>query len=169
MKIKALMGGLVAIIGLFSISMIQSKIDVPKAVTATFDSKYPTAQKVEWELEKEGEYEAEFKIAKKEMSANFLADGTWLETEMEIKTEALPQAVKTAITTLFPSYELEEAEQVEKPEAAMAYEVKLENEADDTEIEAVFSADGTLLKKEVKQEEDDDNDDDDDDKGDNDN
>ena len=155
MNLKTVIFGLIAVVGLFSLAFCQNKIDVPKVVTDAFSAKYPTAKKVEWEMEDATEYEAEFKLGGAEMSANFKTDGTWLETEMEINKEDLPEVVKTAIATQFSDYELEDAEQVEKPGAAMAYEVQLENEATDTEIEAVFGADGTLIKQEVKTEEED--------------
>ena len=157
------LGVLVILIGLFGISMTKVKTEVPKAVLEAFAAKYPAAQKVKWEEEEEGVYEAEFKMNGKEMSANFKADGTWLETEMEIKKSDLPQVVKTAIASQFPGYELEEVEQIETPDRAVAYEVILENESDDVDMEAVFSADGTLLKKKMGKEDDDDEDDDDDD------
>lgn len=152
MKIK------LVIIGFFAAfsALACSKIDIPKTIQDAFKAKYPTAQKVEWEMEDTGEYEAEFKLDGKEMSANFNADGTWLETETEIKIKDLPQAVKDAIVAQFPDFEVEEAEQVETPDLGLAYEVELENEETDEEMEAVFSADGTLLKKEMKQEDEDD-------------
>lgn len=155
MKFKLLIFALLASISVFACS---TEIDVPQAVKAAFAKKYPTAQKVEWEMEDATEYEAEFKMDGKEMAANFNTDGTWLVTETEIKTKDLPQAVKDAIAKSFPNYELEEAEQMEKPGMALAYEVQLENEETDEELEAVFAADGTLLEKKIKDDEDEDDD-----------
>ena len=156
MNLKTVIIGLIASIGLFSLTFCQHKIEVPKVVTDAFNAKYPPAKKVAWEMEDAIEYEAEFELDGVEMSANFKTDGTWLETEMEMNKEDLPEVVKTAIASQFSDYELEEAEQVEQPGAAMSYEVQLENETTDTEIEAVFSADGTLLKQAVKTEVDED-------------
>ena len=104
-------------------------------------------------MEDENEWEAEFKMDGKEMSANFKADGTWAETETEIKTADLPQAVKDAIAAQFAGYEMEEASMVETPEMAAAYEVELEK--GETTIEAMFSADGTVLKQKTETEDDD--------------
>lgn len=132
--------------------LIARRPNVPQAVLDAFAGKFPQAQHVKWEEEHEDEYEAEFKINKMEMSANFKADGTWLETEMEIKKAQLPEAVKQAIAKQFPGFDIEEAEQVETPDQPLAYEVELEGH--DTEVEAVFKADGTLLKKEMKDEDD---------------
>jgi CheY-like chemotaxis protein len=127
----------------------------PAAVLAAFQQKYPAAQAVEWETEDEGVFEADFKLDNKKMSAAFDAKGTWLETEMAIKKSALPEAVRAAIAKEFPDYEIDEAEQVETP-GGMQYEVVLENEDGDTEIEveALFSSDGKLLKQEKEEKDD---------------
>jgi putative PepSY-like beta-lactamase-inhibitor len=159
MKVKALITGLIAVIGLFSFTVATNKTEVPRVVKEAFAKKYPDAQKVKWEEEEEGEYEAEFKLMGKEMSANFKADGTWLETEVEIKTKDLPQTVKDAIATQFSGYKIEEAEQLETPDSPLSYEVSLENEKDDVELTAVFSVDGILLKKKVEDEDDEGDDD----------
>ena len=130
--------------------------EVPQQVLAAFAEKFPDATKVEWEVESDNEYEAEFKRNKQEFSANFRADGTWLETETEIKKKDLPAAVQQAVATQFPGYEIEEAERVETPTEAEAYEVELEKKK--SEIEALFRADGTLLQQSSGEEADEDND-----------
>ena len=58
--------------------------DVPQVVAASFQTKYPNAQNVEWEVEKaDGHlaYEAEFKIDGKKKEAYFKPDGTFLKEE----------------------------------------------------------------------------------------
>ena len=52
---------------------------VPAAVKAAFAKKFPGAT-AEWGKENSKEYEAEFKLDGKSASANFLTDGSWLET-----------------------------------------------------------------------------------------
>ena len=168
MKVKALIFGIVAIIGISAMAMKSANTDnetinIPQVVQQAFSKKYPAAQKVEWEEEK-GEYEAEFKMDKKEMSARFQEDGSWLETETELGKKDLPESVKLAISNQFADFELEKAELLETPETPLAYEVKLEDEKNGSALKAVFAADGTILKKEVKKEDnDDDNDSDDED------
>ena len=65
-----------------------SSADLPPAVASAFETRYPGATDVEWELEKEDDkelYEAEFKLEGKEMEASFLADGTFVEEEEDEK------------------------------------------------------------------------------------
>jgi uncharacterized lipoprotein NlpE involved in copper resistance len=173
MNVKSLLLSLLIFIGIvgLGVSMTINKTEIPKAVKEAFAKKYPTAQKVEWETEEnseeateengeeateaagEEEYEVKFKLNGIKSTAKFKADGTWLETESKIKKSDLPQAVKTAITTQFSGFGMEEAELVETPEVAKAYEVKLKDEKNETEVKAIFSPDGKLLEKKVKNEE----------------
>lgn len=141
--------------GILSTSCAQKQA-APAAVQTAFKAKFPTVQKAKWDMEDANEWEAEFKTDGKEMSANFKADGTWLETETEIKTADLPQAVKDAIAAQFAGYEMEEATTVETPGQPMAYEVELEKGK--TTIEAMFSADGTLISQKTESESDEDKD-----------
>lgn len=138
-----------------STSCAQNKKSAPAAVQAAFKAKFTNVQKAKWDMEDDNEWEAEFKMNDQEMSANFKSDGSWLETETEIKTASLPQAVKDAITANFAGYEMEEASLVETPEMAAAYEVELEK--GETTIEALFSAEGKLLKQKKEEEDDDEN------------
>ena len=166
MKFKIAIITLVALIGILGMSMTTektSKIEVPQAVKNAFNQKYPAAKKVEWELEKVGEYEAEFKMNREEMSANFLEDGTWVGSETELDKDDLPQAVKKGIAAKFPGHEIEEAELSEKPNGIITYEVELENEKEDAEFKAVFAADGNFIKKEMNNEDEDDGEDEEDD------
>ena len=95
--------------GILSTSCAQNQKAAPAAVQAAFKAKFPTVQKAKWDLENEGEWEAEFKSGGKEMSANFKTDGAWMETETELEESNLPQAVKDAIAAQFAGYKAEEA------------------------------------------------------------
>ncbi len=72
-------------------------IDVPKAIADAFAKKFPAATNVKWAKENAKEYEAEFKLKGKSISANFLNDGSWVETESEISAAELPAAVANAV------------------------------------------------------------------------
>jgi len=138
----------IGILTLFvSVTLLSCAQDTPTQVAEAFKTKFPTAKSVKWEKENEKEWEAEFEMDGKEYSANFSLDGTWLETEHEIKNNELPEAVKMTLKNEFEGYEIEEIEISEKTNAT-AYEVELEK-AEQT-LEVVFDAAGKVLsKKEV--------------------
>lgn len=118
---------------------------VPNRTLDAFSSKFPKAQAVNWEIEPDEVFEASFKVAGKEMSANFNASGVWLETEVSIITTDLPQAVSETIVQLFPNSKVIEAEIVELPEQELLFEVELENQHIDEKMEAFFHSNGDLL------------------------
>jgi outer membrane protein OmpA-like peptidoglycan-associated protein len=153
MKVKIIVV-LVAAISVVGLAMVLPGVEVPAAVKKAFSSKYPKVEKVNWDLEGEGEYEAEFKLNGQEMSANFKFDGSWLETETEVKKGNLPQAIKSALASQFSDYQVDGAAQLETPDQPVTYEVDLERKSDDSSMEVLFGADGTVLKKEMKKEDD---------------
>lgn len=124
--------------------------NVPEKVKAAFIQKYPDAEEVDWDVEGEGEWEAEFELNEKEMSANFDQNGKWLETESEIEDEDLPAAVKETLNTKFKDYEVEEVEYFESPDIT-GFEIELEG--DDGDIEVLIGKDGQILKQESEEEE----------------
>jgi len=127
------------------------KIAVPKTVTVAFKAKYSAAQKVEWGKESDTEFEAEFKLNGKEMSANFDANGTWLETEAKLAPKDLPAPVLATLKSQFADSKIKKAESLDKAGEAIVYEVKLEQ--DEAEMEVILNASGKVLKKEAKGEE----------------
>lgn len=126
-----------------------TKDKVPQAVKDAFAKKFPTAKKVDWEKENDKEWEAEFKLNKVEYSANFLQDGTWKETEHEIKESEIPQAVLTSLKSNFPGYEIEEAEISETAEGTV-YEFEIEKGK--SEMEVTIDSNGKVIKKQSEEE-----------------
>ncbi len=70
---------------------------VPDAAKMAFAKAYPNADDVKWELE-DGNFEVEFEMADdQEMSVVYDANGTQLETEVEIAFSELPKAAQEAL------------------------------------------------------------------------
>ncbi len=59
----------------------------PEQVKKAFTEKFPSAESVEWELEDDTIWEAEFFLNGKEITAIFSAGGKWLKTEEETDEE----------------------------------------------------------------------------------
>ncbi|SFB52481.1 PepSY-like domain-containing protein [Algoriphagus aquimarinus] len=131
----------------------QSGEEVPEAVKAAFSQKFPTAKKVSWDMESATEWEAEFKLEGNEYSANFLADGTWQETEHEIKKADIPEAIKQTLAQDFAGFKIEEAEISEKADGSV-YELAVEKGEEEWEL--VFDINGKLIEKKAIEEDDED-------------
>lgn len=134
---------------LLALTSCDKKEVAPKKVADAFTKKFPTATDVEWEKESETEWEAEFKMNKTEYSANFLSDGTWQETEYEIKVKEVPQNIMASFKKAFPDYEIEEVEISETPKG-IVYEFAIEK--GEMEMEVTIDTNGKVVKQEVKTE-----------------
>ena len=112
----------------------------PAAVVTAFNQKFPGVQDVDWDKEKNGEWEAEFEEGEVDMSANFSADGKWLETETEIAVSALPQPVRDYLATNFKGKKIKEAAKIITPDGKTTYEAEVKGQGD-----LLFDAEGKLV------------------------
>ena len=148
-KIKILGAVLFASVIGSGIYAFGTNIDAPIKVKEAFAKKFPKVKKVKWEKESNSEWEVEFKIKGMEYSANFLEDGTWKETEHEIKRNEIPSTIKTTLDTEFPGYKIEESEISETPEGSV-YEFSLEKGELNTEI--TIDMNGKVVSKVISEE-----------------
>lgn len=102
-----------------------SEKDVPANIKKEFQTKFPSATNVKWEMENKTTYEVVFKLNKEEVSANYSKEGKWLETEKEIKVAKLPKAVADAINKKYPNSKLSEVAEIEGIEYGKVYDVEL--------------------------------------------
>jgi len=133
------------------LAMNQKEAQIPAAAKTGFATKFPTAQKVKWGVEKPGEFEAEFTLNKVETSAVFDAKGNLIETETEIKESELPTAIKATIAKDFAGYKIDEIEKATGAKGATTYEMEAAKGKDKLEIS--FEASGKLLAKNPQKEE----------------
>ena len=122
--------------------------EVPKAVVTSFQTHFKGAKAEGWDKEKNGEYEAEFKMNKVEMSANFSADGTLMETETEIAPSVLPKAATEYITKNYAGSKIEEAAKITDSANKVTYEAEVKHGKE--EFELLFDATGNFTKKVVE-------------------
>ncbi len=122
----------------------KAKTAVPEAVKTAFKQRFPQVKKVEFDRERNGEYEAEFKENGVKMSANFTADGIWRETETEIKVAELPTAVTQAIAAKYPKAKVVGAAKIETADKGTHYEADLKTGAKKSEI--LFDEAGNVVK-----------------------
>jgi len=118
----------------------------PEKVNNAFNKKFANAGEVKWEQEEVDEWEVEFNLDGRNMSANFDGSGSWLETEGVVMKEDIPAEVFKAICLDFEGWEFEKTESVETPDFK-GYEIVLEKE--DTEVEILVTSSGVITIKEV--------------------
>ena len=67
--------------------------NAPNSVTDAFNSMFPNATDIEWKMEEERQWEAEFTMDGVSYSSCFSESGDWLETEMAVGILDLPDTV----------------------------------------------------------------------------
>lgn len=120
--------------------------EVPVAVKSAFEKQYPDVKDADWE--KEGaNYEAEFEVNDTETSVVFDANGTLLETEVEIESSALPQAANDYVAKNYPGSKIKEAAKITDAAGTVTYEAEV------GKSDLIFDASGNFLKEIKKNEE----------------
>ena len=133
------------IAGLILFTSIVNAIEVPEAVMKTFKQRFSEVKKAKWEKEKDGNYEAEFDLNGKEMSATFLANGDWRETETEINVSELPKAVSDAFNKLYPDTKIREVSKIQRSDNSVVYETEIKIKGKRSDI--LFDEKGNKLEK----------------------
>ena len=132
------------LIAIFSISVYAFAIDVPKAVTDAFAKKFPAATNIKWGKENAKEYEADFKLNGKSASANFLTDGSWVETEMQIDISEAPTPVTAAVQQKYAGASIIKVYKIDNNKGIVTYEAEIKT--GNKKSEMVLKADGTVIK-----------------------
>jgi len=113
------------------------EIKAPESVQTKFASLYPKADEVRWEKEK-GQYEAEFEVDEKEMSASFDSIGNFLESEVEIELTELPATITKFIKDELTEVKVHEASKITDAKGVVTYELEIKKDI-------ILSADGKLV------------------------
>ena len=140
---------------LFSASLFAGTVkkEVPKVVKDAFAKKFPNAKSVSWDQENASEWEAEFKMDGMEYSANFDNQGTWKETEHEVKKSDVPQNVMASLKKEFSGYKIKESE-ISESSKGMVYEFEVKKSGEAMEV--AIDKNGRIVNKESADEEDED-------------
>jgi len=110
-----------------------SQSRVPAAVKTAFGKKFPTAKKVDWGKEGKTQWEAEFELNEKDISANFDLQGNWKETETDLEEDEVPSVVMNVLKAKFPGYKVKDAAFTETPKYS-AYEIVIKKGESKKEI-----------------------------------
>ena len=131
---------------IISLSGCNQRLDatkVPADVKIAFTEKFPGAT-AEWVKENSNEYEAEFKVNEKSASANFLTDGSWVETEMEINNIELPQPAADAMKAKYADATVLKVYKIDNAKGETTYEAEIKTGGKKEEL--VLTADGMIVK-----------------------
>jgi hypothetical protein len=140
---------LIVSLSLISVSAFSQK-NPPENVKREFIKKYASAQSVRWESEEKNEWEAEFRIDGKKISASFDNSAKWIESETEITEKELPASVVSTLNKDFLGYKKGHIEIFENAEIK-GFELGLKK--GESSIEVIIDNNGKIIRKtDVKRE-----------------
>ena len=142
------------VILIFALSIISfsafSQKNPPENVKKEFTKKYTAAQSVKWDNEEKNEWEAEFTLDGKKMSASFDNSGKWIESETRIMEKDLPASVAMTLNNDFQGYKKGQIEIFESPEMK-GFEIGLKK--GEASLEVIIDNNGKVIKKTNEKEE----------------
>ena len=125
-----------------AISACGQKLDaskVPAVVKAAFSTKY-AGLSAKWEKE-DGKYEANFKQDGKTMSAMFMPNGTFTESEMDIKVSELPPMALAYVKEHYKGKTIKEGAKIARADGTVNYEAQVSG------MDVIFDANGKFIKE----------------------
>lgn len=134
-----MLSALVVSVGFAACAQKLNASKVPAAVKAAFAKQYPGIT-AGWEKEN-GKYEVNFKQRGNTMSALYEANGSLLETEMDIKIADLPATVKAYVKEHYKGKTVKEAAKITRADGTLNYEAEVGGK------DVIFDANGKFLKE----------------------
>jgi hypothetical protein len=131
-----------ALFAAIAFSACGQKLDaskVPAAVKAAFTKQYPGTT-AKWEKE-DGKYEASFKQAGNDVSAMFEPNGTFTESETEMKAADLPASIISYVKEHYKGKAIKSGAKITKVDGTVNYEAALGGK------DVIFDANGKFLKE----------------------
>jgi len=146
MKVKLLFFALLAV-SMVSFSGCNDDDDnytPEEAVVNAFKTKYPDAQRIEWET-KAGYKVADFVLNAKESEAWFQTDGKWVMTETDILFDELSAEIQAAFKAgKYKDWRIDDVDKLERVDSETVYVIEVEGTG---EYDLYYAEDGTLLKE----------------------
>ncbi|GMN04689.1 hypothetical protein MTsPCn5_00770 [Croceitalea sp. MTPC5] len=107
----------------------------PKEVKETFEKMYPNENDPDWHIDKNGNYESNFKIDGIKYRADYNPDGTWIETETSISEKELPFTIRERLEQDYKDCKIVEIERVRHFKKGLFYDVELKRDGKKFDVE----------------------------------
>lgn len=139
---KIILAAAIAVSSLAANAQDLRQSEVPSLVLSALQSKFPNAEKVDWE--KKGDlYKAEFDISRRDHDVWIDAKGNIVKHKEELTVADLPEAVSNKIKSDYKDYKIDDVDKVEA-NGRTVYVVELDGRTGD--IEVTFSPDGKVVQ-----------------------
>ena len=98
---------------------------IPDAVKTSFNTKYPNTNVSKWDVDRNGNFEAHFKIKNISYNADFKKDGSWIETETSVDYMDLPESIKAVLKNEYSDWKIVELELVDHHSKGKFYDLEI--------------------------------------------
>lgn len=134
------------LIALFLILQSCSENSVPREIQLKFLEIEPAAHNINWAID-DNIYQVDYIVNAKKTTSYFDLSGNWLETESEILTNELPDAILKTLNSKLNEYSIVDIELVKTKENQILYEVDLKLK--DKMYDILFDSKGKILRKQI--------------------
>lgn len=116
-----------------------STVQVPAPVKEAFAKQYPGIS-AKWEKEQKS-YEANFKQNGNILSASYESNGTFIESELDIKVSDLPASIKEYVKAKYSDKTIKEAARISRAGGTINYEAEVNGK------DLLFTDQGKFIKE----------------------
>ncbi len=121
--------------------------DVPQVVVDAMNAKYAGVGDIDWKVDRNDSYEAQYELNDIKYRADFDPDGSWIETERSLDWEDLPDAVQDAIKEEYDKDDIVELEYTDNAEKGKFYDVEIDPKGE-KKFDVEYRENGTRLSEE---------------------
>lgn len=136
MKTKANLFFFLAVFGILSISpsfaQDLSRNQVPSVIMNNFKKEFPKVKVAEWEL-KNGLYEVEFEVNRRDYEIWYNAQGDLMKMKRELRSRDLSDAIKKSLKAQYKGYRIGDVEKLTQ-NGQSVFKVEMKNLREDFDV-----------------------------------
>lgn len=130
----------------FSLTSCKEIKNVPTGIKSQISTKYPGISNLDWDQEKDGSWEAEFKNNGIKTTVSFLANGSIKEVEEEIALSDFPVTAQQYLNQKYLGKKIKDISKMTDAQGLVTYEAEVDD------LDLIFDAQGNFLKFENENE-----------------
>ena len=101
------------------------KSSVPPSVIEEFEYRFADAENIVWLKQGEAYYGARFQIKGQDAEAIYTPTGDWIQTELDIAYQEMPDSARSYCRSHYPDYQAKEVKKVSTRRHGILYEIQV--------------------------------------------
>lgn len=108
-----------------SAQQVVRKTAVPLSVVEEFEYRFSDAENIVWLKQGEAYYGARFQIKGQDAEAIYTPTGDWIQTELNIAYQEMPDSARSYCRSHYPDYQAKEVKKVSTRRHGILYEIQV--------------------------------------------